>query len=280
MENQNQGSQLSYQLKLRYIDWNSKGKIMSQFDRTPTSLWRFLPRSAYCGWVASSQFISTLLLCFWLFPTNVALSQVIKATTSEAKAFVKADKNKDIRLTPSEFRVFVRAMAANGQSTAKTIRFFSAYKMAFSIADKNKDGFVSPQEMRASENKFRKSNWILCFANPCRRICGYSIWRNVTGEALPSDQIEEIELAVWTLDHLRSRYLIVTYMWRPATWWTSSSASYALPAANAANTETREKAKTDSKILLNIWSPPIGLFRFASVAEHPLNTRKHCLSDD
>jgi hypothetical protein len=61
-------------------------------------------------------------------------------------------------LTVSEFRVFVRLMAAAGQSTALTIRTFGAYGMAFRRVDANRDGLASPAELRQADDGFRADN--------------------------------------------------------------------------------------------------------------------------
>ena len=100
-----------------------------------------------------------IVLAYHLFlPPNIAMSQAIKANASETKAFLKADKNKDLQLNAAEFRVFVHAMAENGQATAKKIRFFRAFAYAFSVADKNKDGLITPREMRSADNNYVKNN--------------------------------------------------------------------------------------------------------------------------
>lgn len=90
-----------------------------------------------------------------IFATE-ALAKDLKPTGPEIAAFLKADVNKDKVLSKEEFKTFVRAMAAFGQSTAKTIRFWGAYGIAFSIVDKNEDGIVTPYEMRAADDDFRK----------------------------------------------------------------------------------------------------------------------------
>lgn len=86
-----------------------------------------------------------------------ASAKNLRASNSEVAAFLKADVNKDRVLSKSEFRIFIRALADFGQSTAKKIRFFGVYGYAFSIVDKNKDGIVTPQEMRSADDDFRKA---------------------------------------------------------------------------------------------------------------------------
>ncbi len=81
----------------------------------------------------------------------------IKATKQEFSAFVKADKDQSITLNKREFRIFVDAMADSGQSTAKKIRFFSAYSFAFNRADLNGDGMITPHELRAADSDYRKN---------------------------------------------------------------------------------------------------------------------------
>lgn len=87
--------------------------------------------------------------------TSHVEAKKLKPTSVEIVAFVKADRNKDRVLSKKEFRVFIRAMAVAGQSTAKTIRFWGAYNYAFSVIDKNKNGIITPWEMRAADNNYR-----------------------------------------------------------------------------------------------------------------------------
>lgn len=102
--------------------------------------------------------IAIALACNLFFQMSTTMAQAIKANTSETNAFLKADKNKDLQLNAAEFRVFVHAMAENGQATAKKIRFFRAFAYAFSVADKNKDGLITPREMRSADNNYVKNN--------------------------------------------------------------------------------------------------------------------------
>ncbi|SMX50787.1 hypothetical protein [Maliponia aquimaris] len=76
-------------------------------------------------------------------------------STQEVDAFVRADANRDGHLDYPEFRVFVRRMAAAGQSTAITIRAFGAYRIAFRRVDANRDGLASPGELRRADDGFR-----------------------------------------------------------------------------------------------------------------------------
>ncbi|PLX34678.1 MAG: hypothetical protein C0605_12860 [Hyphomicrobiales bacterium] len=93
---------------------------------------------------------------FMLATISPGQAQRLNPTGSEVRAFLKADANRDRVLTRREFRRFVRAMAASGQSTARLIRFFSGYDYAFAIADKNGDGIVTPMEMRRADQGFRR----------------------------------------------------------------------------------------------------------------------------
>ncbi|MEP3278689.1 MAG: hypothetical protein ABJN26_25225 [Stappiaceae bacterium] len=98
-------------------------------------------------------------VCLSLFGLMAqAAAQKLNPTKSEINAFVVADKNEDRVLSKSEFKTFVKAMAAAGQSTARKIRFFGAYGYAFSIVDKNADGIVSPNELRSADDDFRAKN--------------------------------------------------------------------------------------------------------------------------
>jgi Ca2+-binding EF-hand superfamily protein len=65
----------------------------------------------------------------------------------EVDAYIAADKNKDGHLSMAEFRRFVGLMAKQGNSKARQIRFFRAYRYAFGIADRNRDGRIAPAEL-------------------------------------------------------------------------------------------------------------------------------------
>lgn len=99
--------------------------------------------------------LTPLSVLFYFGASLPLFAQKLKPTNIEIVAFVKADKNKDRVLSKKEFKTFVKAMAAFGQSTAKTIRFFGAYSYAFSVVDKNKDGIITPWEMRSADNNYR-----------------------------------------------------------------------------------------------------------------------------
>ncbi len=95
------------------------------------------------------------------FAASLLLAQgalAFEASTDEVDAFVQADQNRDGLLTRGEFKVFVRAMAAAGQPTARNIRLFGAYGYAFGIVDQNGDGFASPEEMRAADDDYQAGN--------------------------------------------------------------------------------------------------------------------------
>lgn len=113
----------------------------------------------YCGPLRPGLMKRVFLFAFsslLLLPMHIpAQSKGLNPTKTEIRAFLKADRNKDGKLTKREFRTFVRAMAATGQPTAKTIRLFAAYDFAFSYSDRNKDGILTPNEMRAADNRFR-----------------------------------------------------------------------------------------------------------------------------
>jgi Ca2+-binding EF-hand superfamily protein len=66
---------------------------------------------------------------------------------AEVDAYIAADKNKDGHLSMAEFRHFVGLMARQGNSKARQIRFFRAYRYAFGIADRNRDGLIAPAEL-------------------------------------------------------------------------------------------------------------------------------------
>ncbi len=95
------------------------------------------------------------LTCWMLCLTGAIQAQGLNPTQTETNAFMAADRDGNGVLTYSEFKIFVRAMAAAGQPTAKQIRFFGAYRMAFGIADMDGNGAVTPWEMRNADNDFR-----------------------------------------------------------------------------------------------------------------------------
>jgi Ca2+-binding EF-hand superfamily protein len=95
---------------------------------------------------------------FVAFSPGDARAQALNPTNTEIGAFAQADRDGNLWLTLSEFRIFVNAMARAGQPTARKIRFFGAYKYAFSVADLNDDGRVTPMEMRSADNGFRASD--------------------------------------------------------------------------------------------------------------------------
>lgn len=87
----------------------------------------------------------------------VFAEEAVKASHSEATAFVQADSDKTRTLDASEFRVFVDALAKSGQSTASTIRYLGLYGMAFRKVDTDKNGVLTPRELRDAHDGFRKN---------------------------------------------------------------------------------------------------------------------------
>lgn len=86
-----------------------------------------------------------------------AEAEKLKPMQTEINAFVKADQDKDQRLSRAEFKIFIDEMAKSGQSTAKRIRFWKAYGYAFSRVDKNKNGLAEPMEMRSADSSYRRT---------------------------------------------------------------------------------------------------------------------------
>ena len=64
--------------------------------------------------------------------------------------FLAADKNKDGKLSQSEFKLFIDANARDGLGRAGKIKQFGAYGRAFNKLDANKDGQISPKELAAA----------------------------------------------------------------------------------------------------------------------------------
>lgn len=104
-----------------------------------------------------SQIFSAVLLA--MTPTFVAAdNRDLNPTQGEIDAFLKADRDGDQHLTRAEFEVFIEAMAAQGQPTAKQIRFFGAYGFAFKVVDADKNGRLSPAELRDADDTHRATN--------------------------------------------------------------------------------------------------------------------------
>lgn len=94
-----------------------------------------------------------------LIPAGLmAESTDLNPTAGEIDAFLSADDDGDRELTRAEFEKFVQAMAAQGQPTAKQIRFFGAYGLAFKIADGDKNGRLTPAELRNADDNHRAAN--------------------------------------------------------------------------------------------------------------------------
>ncbi|WP_417210010.1 hypothetical protein [Antarctobacter sp.] len=106
---------------------------------------------------------SVILLCTALWPAAGGNAQTTvpgagAVTPLEVQAFTRADANRDGLLSFAEFRVFVRQMAAGGQSTAITIRTFGAYRLAFRRVDADRNGLATPGELRRADTGFRAGN--------------------------------------------------------------------------------------------------------------------------
>lgn len=89
-----------------------------------------------------------------LFAAAMAEGTQPAQAAGEAALYRKADANGSGTLDRKEFRGFIRALAANGNRLARTVRFFGVYDLAFRITDKNKDGALTGAELRraAAEN--------------------------------------------------------------------------------------------------------------------------------
>jgi Ca2+-binding EF-hand superfamily protein len=116
-----------------------------------------------CRQPVGQEFVMGIRLIFTVLATLLVVTeslhaQPVNATPSEVDAFKSSDKDKNRVLSKEEFPAFVDLMAANGQTTAKAIRFFGVYDYAFSFADKNGDGILTPREMRSANNEHRANN--------------------------------------------------------------------------------------------------------------------------
>ncbi len=103
------------------------------------------------------------LLCAVLWPCAGGNAQTTApgagaVTPLEVQAFTPADANRDGLLSFSEFRLFVRQMAAAGQSTAITIRTFGACRLAYRRGDADRNGLATPGELRRADTGFRAEN--------------------------------------------------------------------------------------------------------------------------
>ena len=67
-----------------------------------------------------------------------------------ASAFRKADRNKNGKLNPTEFKNYVKTMAALGSRDAKKALAFGStgIRVGFRRADSNRDGWVTETELR------------------------------------------------------------------------------------------------------------------------------------
>jgi len=86
-------------------------------------------------------------VCFAFAAIPSGLSAQSSPSDAEITAFLAADSDQNQVLNADEFTAFVRLMARQGQSTARTIRFWGAYRYAFAIADTNNDGALTPAEL-------------------------------------------------------------------------------------------------------------------------------------
>ena len=87
------------------------------------------------------------------FVLPLALSAQTNPSDTEISAFLTADDDQNQTLNLDEFKVFVRLMARQGQPTARTIRFWGAYRYAFNLADINKDGALDPAELASGNHR-------------------------------------------------------------------------------------------------------------------------------
>ena len=95
--------------------------------------------------------------CACLVFADIALPFSLSAQTNpsetEISAFLAADDDQTQTLTLDEFKVFIRLMARHGQPTARTIRFWGAYRYAFNLADINNDGALDPDELASGNHR-------------------------------------------------------------------------------------------------------------------------------
>ncbi len=94
-----------------------------------------------------------LALAVTLAPAS-ALAQSDEAKAQMAREnFKQADRNKDAKLSKSEFRAFINANAKDGLGKASMVKRFGAYDRAFASLDKNKDGQITRQELIGAMKK-------------------------------------------------------------------------------------------------------------------------------
>ena len=67
----------------------------------------------------------------------------------EKDAFLKADANKDRKITKSEFRTLIEALAQAGAPKAMSVKKWGVYSYAFKRIDANADGVITPPELEA-----------------------------------------------------------------------------------------------------------------------------------
>ena len=88
-----------------------------------------------------------LLLAACLLSASLTAAEAY--SDGEAKAFTKADKNRDKQIDRAEFRVLIDEMAAIGAEKAISVKKWGVYNMGFRRADANGDGVISIPELKA-----------------------------------------------------------------------------------------------------------------------------------
>lgn len=106
------------------------------------------------------RFLPAALALFALTAPAMAENVAIPPTSTpeQIEAFKGADHDSDGALTRSEFRIFIEAMADQGEPTAQFIRTFSMHSIAFTEVDRDRDGYARPFEISEANSEFEEND--------------------------------------------------------------------------------------------------------------------------